>query len=57
MTVRVFLILAIGFMLMGGGMAIILLIGNLVPGFIVLGLGMIINLLTCTHAQKTYKEL
>ena len=57
MTVRVFLILALGFMLMGSGMTIILLEGNLVPGFIVLGLGMIINLLTCAHAQRKYEDL
>jgi glucose dehydrogenase len=54
MTARLFTILAIGFMLIGGGMAIILLIGNLVPGFIILGLGMIINLLTCRHAKRKH---
>ena len=57
MTAKVFLILAIGFMLMGSGMTIILLLGNLVPGFIVLGLGMGINLLTCAHAQRKYDKL
>jgi len=54
MTVRVFLILAIGFMLMGSGMTIILLVGNLVPGFIVLGLGMISNIVTSIHAERKY---
>ena len=57
MTVRVFLILAIGFMLMGSGMTIILVLGNLVPGFIVLGLGMVINLLTCAHAHRKFEGL
>ena len=54
MTVRVFLILAVGFMLMGSGMTIISLISNLVPGLVVLGLGMISNIVTSIHAERKY---